>query len=651
MIEFDYDANGNLESITLPTQPAVSHAFNYLPRGQLQFYVAPQPGPPLSDPRTQYQYNLSGQLTRIIRPDGQRIFHAYDPPAPPETGQLLAHVLQNAQLQTIGQIDYAYDDGTGNLESATTSEGQILVYDFDGSLPKSETWSVAQGGVGIVGGVSRTFDTSFRVTSQSVNGGSTIIFVYDDDDLLTSAGVLSLGRDGATGLLTDTALANATDSYGYDTQQGPFYGEVTSYSAAVNGATFYDVVHTRDALGRITVRSESFDDGLTFDTYGYTYDAAGRLTDVTKNSMPVGHYEYDPNGNRIPDADTDMNLTFNVASGVLGTADYDAQDRLLSTDTQLPLSPVRHTEYAYTANGELEAKVVTPDVTQPTVTETTTYHYDLFGNLLSVTLPSTDEITYLVDGQNRRVGKAVNGTLVQGFLYDGQLQVVAELNGSNQVVSRFVYASKANVPDYMISGGATYRIISDHLGSVRLVANASTGAVAQRIDYDEFGNVLTDTSPGFQPFGFAGGLYDPDTGLVRFGARDYDPATGRWTAKDPIRFRGGDGNLYAYVLNDPINLADQKGHEAATGTLGQLGAISVQLNLGRLAFFATAPIVAAVVSNTGRDFCYNRWEMEDDKCWQWVNLGIRAVRACCGFRKFWPVFSGNSGRFVSVIVV
>jgi hypothetical protein len=57
---------------------------------------------------------------------------------------------------------------------------------------------------------------------------------------------------------------------------------------------------------------------------------------------------------------------------------------------------------------------------------------------------------------------------------------VAELNGSNQVVSRFVYASKANVPDYMISGGVTYRLISDHLGSVRLVANASTGAVAQR---------------------------------------------------------------------------------------------------------------------------------------------------------------------------
>jgi RHS repeat-associated protein len=59
--------------------------------------------------------------------------------------------------------------------------------------------------------------------------------------------------------------------------------------------------------------------------------------------------------------------------------------------------------------------------------------------------------------------------------------------------------------------------------------------------------------PGFQPFGFAGGLYNLDTKLVRFGARDYDAETGRWTAKDPLLFTGGLTNLYGYVFNDPIN--------------------------------------------------------------------------------------------------
>jgi RHS repeat-associated protein len=75
-----------------------------------------------------------------------------------------------------------------------------------------------------------------------------------------------------------------------------------------------------------------------------------------------------------------------------------------------------------------------------------------------------------------------------------------------------------------------------------------------------WGNVTNDTSPGFQPFGFAGGLYDADTGLVRFGARDYDASVGRWVRKDPIFFGGGQANLYVYTGNDPVNHVDPTGH-------------------------------------------------------------------------------------------
>jgi RHS repeat-associated protein len=112
----------------------------------------------------------------------------------------------------------------------------------------------------------------------------------------------------------------------------------------------------------------------------------------------------------------------------------------------------------------------------------------------------------------------------------------------------------------MVHGSTNYRILSDHLGSVRLVINTADGTVAQRIDYDEFGNITSDTNPGFQPFGFAGGLYDADTGLTRFGARDYDPQIGRWTTKDPIRFGGG-LNLYGYTFNDPVNFIDPTGRD------------------------------------------------------------------------------------------
>ena len=110
----------------------------------------------------------------------------------------------------------------------------------------------------------------------------------------------------------------------------------------------------------------------------------------------------------------------------------------------------------------------------------------------------------------------------------------------------------------MVKGGATYRIIKDHLGSPRIIVDVATNTIVQELDYDEFGRVIKDTSPGFQPFGFAGGLYDRDTGLVRFGARDYEALTGRWVSKDPIGLEGGI-NTYNYVSSDPINYSDYPG--------------------------------------------------------------------------------------------
>lgn len=243
-------------------------------------------------------------------------------------------------------------------------------------------------------------------------------------------------------------------------------------------------------------------------------------------------YSYDENNNRLKA----VRLT-GEESGV-----YDSQDRIVTYGG---------IQYSYIPGGNLSSKVFGQ--------ESTLYRYDVIGNLREVTLPDGTSIEYLIDGRNRRIGKKVNGVLVQGLLYNGQIGIVAELDGNNQVVSRFVYGSKQNVPDYMVKEGRTYFLISDHLGSIRLVVDVVTGDVVQRIDYDEFGIITQDTNPSFQPFGFAGGLFDNHTKLTRFGARDYDAQTGRWSAKDPVGFLGEQTNLYSYVLMDPVNIVDPDG--------------------------------------------------------------------------------------------
>jgi RHS repeat-associated protein len=171
-------------------------------------------------------------------------------------------------------------------------------------------------------------------------------------------------------------------------------------------------------------------------------------------------------------------------------------------------------------------------------------------------------INYEIDPLQRRMGRLVGTTLSARYMYNPEGQVVGELNNLNRLVKTFVYGTKNHVPDYYVdSSNNKFRIITDNLGSVRLVVS-SAGVVSQLMEHDEFGRVLQDTNPGLTPFGFAGGVYDSATGLVRFGARDYDPLVGRWLSKDPIRFDGGDTNLYGYVLQDPINLIDPNGENA-----------------------------------------------------------------------------------------
>ena len=324
--------------------------------------------------------------------------------------------------------------------------------------------------------------------------------------------------------------------------------------------TLFRTSYTRDSLSRITQLIERLN-GVT-DTTGFSYDSVGRLQTVTRNGTTTASYTYDLNGNRAT----------KVTSAGTQTATVDDQDRLLAYG---------NASFHYTANGEVRRKIVG--------TDTTVYTYDALGNLTQVDLPDGTLVGYLIDAQNRRIGKTVNGTLTTAWLYQGQLTPVAELDGSGNVVSRFVYATGVNVPDYLVKPGAggdsTYRLLRDHLGSVRLVVNVASGSVAQRVRYDEFGIETENTNPGWQPFGYAGGLSDPQTGLVRFGARDYDPATGRWTAKDPIGFAGGTTSLYSYVGADPISFTDPAGEFGIVGALLSGGielAVQLALSGGKL---------------------------------------------------------------------
>lgn len=469
--------------------------------------------------QTEYDYNDDRQLTSITRPDGGSATFNYN------THGRLTSISTTTGNFTVNQNTYLE-----RLDSIVSPDSTTQTYSYNGPFLLS---SVNSGAVS--GSVYFTYNNEFQVATTKVNTATALSYAYDNDGLITTAGAETITRNSTTGFATSATVGSVSENYTYSASYGELASIQGKYSTSTN---VYNEVLTRDDLGRVTTKAETVGSGGT-DTYSYTFDAAGRLTTVLKNSAAYSSYTYDSNSNRL-------SVT---RGGVTTSAAYDEQDRLVTFGTK-----------TYSHNDAGERTGVSDSSVSPAAV--TSYTYDVFGNLKSVTLPSGGTISYVLDGWGRRSGRKVAGVMERQFVWFDAIRPAGELNASGVLVSQFIYGLKGNVPDYIIKGGVNYKVMTDHLGSVVAVVDSATGTVAQAISYDEFGRVLSDTSPGFQPFGFAGGLYDWDTKLVLFGARSYDAETGRWLSKDPILFAGSDTNLYGYVMNDPVNFVDPVGRAA-----------------------------------------------------------------------------------------
>ncbi|MBT6842838.1 MAG: hypothetical protein HOA17_03450 [Candidatus Melainabacteria bacterium] len=502
-VSYNYDQNRNLVGLIPPKKE--EHGFDYSAVDLLTNY-----NPPLASNTaansTNYSYDLDKKIGMISLADSRDISFHYD-----KDNEELLEKIELAR----GDIEYSYYD-SGQVHKIKAPGDELNNYFYDGFLPIMED---------VDGTVDQdyriTYNDNFQVSSRTINGSTAIDFAYDDDGVLSQAGDLSISLNGANALIMGSNLDGLLTHLRYNS-----FAEPLGYEVELAGATLFSADYNRDKLGRLQAKSETIQ-GIETD-YSYEYDDQNRLSQVLVNGVLKSNYEYDQNNNRIK------------VNGIQ-VAQYDEQDRLISYGDST---------YTYNPNGDLSSNL--------TGAVTVNYDYDELGNLVSFNKPSLD-IQYLIDGNNRRIAKKLNGNIVQRFLYKDQLEPIAELDASGNIITRYIYGTRPHVPDYMIKAGTKYRIISDNIGSVRLVLEVATGTIAQRLDYDEFGNVILDTNPGFQAFGFAGGIYDTDTKLVKFGARDYDPVIGRWISKDPILFNGGQVNLYVYVANDPVNFVDLSG--------------------------------------------------------------------------------------------
>ena len=546
------------------------------------------------------EYAPLGNVTRVERADGTEILFTYSP------------FYEIEHMVRADDAEFSFDYGTNGLMSTVTYPGgqqKLLDWHDDGSLrtahytgvpglqPASVQYDangrpsrvVSYTGVahelghdndlvtrlGLVAhptlAVTAAYDGTFR-TSADVVAGRSRPRTYDEFGRLVGVADLAFTYDGTTGALTGATDADFTWLRTVDPEGNELGRE------AVAGDASYVYVQTYDALRQVTAVEETEPDGSTR-SRAFEMDANGRLTEVREGDVVVESYAYDAVGNRTAATST--------ALGWAGEAwTHEPGDRLVASPDAT---------FTYDDNGHRASRTDADGAT--------TYVHTPDGQLLEVRLPDGTVVSYRYNYWGQLSERLVDGVVTHRYVhtFTGELLLVA--NGSDQVVERYEWAMGR--PVRLEKGGTTWALATDAVGSVRHVLGAD-GTVARSVTYDTFGNVVADSAPEFEmALGYAQGIRDPLTGLVRFGLRTYDPRTGVFLETDPAGYSAGlhlymYGDLAPHYLHDPSGLGAVKVNVGGALFGGSASAeIGVSWGKGSVVLFGEAKFGVEGTTNVG----------------------------------------------------
>jgi RHS repeat-associated protein len=571
-----YDANGDLLTVT----DALGNVtrYSYDARNRVISVTDPNNGV------TTMTYDGNGNRTSITDPVGNITSYTYN-----------GRDWVTQETTSLGTSTYTYD-GVGNLIARTDANGQTTNYTYDKlNHETTETW--LDGTATVIHTITYGYNKDGEMTSAA-DGSSNEQFAYDGNGRVTLA-----STSGTTGIPT------VVMTYSYDAA-----GNVVFRADTIAGQAAGTIFYTYDVLNH-PIEELQTGSGVSDERVNLQYDTVGQLTTIARYSdlagtQPVAatQYTYDNNGRLTGIADSHGNTV--LAAYVFG---YDKGNRITSEasndgssqfayDKTGQLTAVAGTgalAYSYDANGNrTNTGYQTGPDNEISSDGTYNYGYDANGNLTSqtniatgaVTLCTYDyrnrlteviskdsgghvlqDVTYAYDAFNNRIAETVaagGSTTVQRFVYDGN-QVAFTFDGSGNVTDRYLYLVNQVLADDRGQAQVLWPL-ADQVGSVRDIVD-STGSVQDHIQYDAFGNILTQSNPAIDfLFGFAGQQHDAATGLDYDHARFYDAALGRFLTQDPIAFGGRDLNLYRYVGNSPIANVDPLGR-ATFGVSGNTG--------------------------------------------------------------------------------
>ncbi|MCT9006617.1 RHS repeat domain-containing protein [Streptomyces rhizosphaerihabitans] len=534
----EYDDRGLLLSTTDARQRKVSHVYDGLGR-ETESHDGDTSGPLLTkhvwDPSgfkgqlastTRYVGGASGSAytTSLSLYDTLYRPHRTTVTLPASEGALAGSYQSNVNYNADGTVQSTSYPAAGALttETLTPTYDEVL-------RPKTLTGT---------GGVTYTTNTTYSFT------GKPLQFTYQ-----------SGGKQ-----------VQVTDSYQWGTQQLQNSRVDRQDVPGVDKSSTYGY----DQSGNITSISDVARDGT--DDQCFSYDYLGRLTEAwaqggttcasTPSASVLGgpapywqSFTYDTTGNRT--SDTQHDLSGDANKDVKRAYAYPAAKSprphgVTSVSVTGPGGPTQDS-YSYDDIGDTQTRTVGG--------KKQTLIWDSEGHLSEVDVANasggTDSTSYVYDADGNRL---VEHTPTETHAYIGSTELTLTKGAATPTAERYYNLGGGNQA-VRTDDNKLYFLVGDHQGTGELAINATTLAMQERRT-TPFG-ALRGSQPGTWPGskGFVGGTDDRATGLTHLGARDYDPATGRFLSTDPVLTPTDPQSLnaYGYADNDPVTSSDPTG--------------------------------------------------------------------------------------------
>jgi len=518
---YGYDSNGNLTSVTPPSPLGNT---TIVPDG-LSRTSSITDG---KGQNTTYSYDQIDRITQILYNGAST--------CTPSTGNCISFLYdadgnRTSTTDNTGTTSYYYD----SLNRLTTQGLPDTTSNCAGSSPAGITMSYD--GVGNLlgycdsgGAVAYAYDAGNRQVSMAEPGGN----CGPTPSLCTTFAYNADGERTQT-----TFPGGATLNAGYDSN----WNTASMIGKDKNGAVLTSFSYTYSIGSTDTQLRQTMteNDAVASNTYAYAYDALNRLTQatITAGTGTSYAYTYDSNGNisRRTVGSSTTSYAFNAANELCWAYSGSSSNSCSST-------PTGATTYTFDSNGNESGSSTGGSFSYNPKNQTTATTYG--GSSLGT-------LTYLGADQAQRT--------VAGSTTFANVSSSAQISTTGGNSTYFLRDNRGNPVGERV-GSNHYYFLTDALGSIVAVVSGDGLTVGDRYGYDPYGATTYYSGTITNPWGYAGGYTDP-TGLIKLGARYYDPATARWTQMDPLS-QGGPSpcgqTAYSYAADDPINMTDPSGY-------------------------------------------------------------------------------------------